>query len=421
MLTAPVSALDFPSLLASGDRVLVGQATAEPLTLTRALMRQAERLPACRIFIGPTYSDTFAAEAPERVTFESYGAIGQAAGLAKAGRLDIYPEHFSGLGRAFGDRVGPADCVLLQLRPSVSGSGYNLGIGRDFVFDAIRNARHVVAELNPALPACCGGDIGSDLPLSALIEAECPPLEILPPQVGETEMRIAAKVAALVPDGAVIQTGVGTVPAAVLQALKGHRDLGFHSGAASDGLVDLAESGALTNARKEIDTGVSVTGILLGSRRLFEFAHRNARLRLAGPGETHDIAHIALLSRFHAINSALEVDLTGQVGAEAVSGRYVGAVGGQVDFVRAARRSPDGRSIIALPSTARDGTSRIVLSVDTVSCARSDVDTVVTEYGVAELRGQPLNERARRMIAVAAPQWREALARGWRDGGRHLQ
>lgn len=401
--------------------MLIGQGTAEPLTLTRSLMEQAERLPPCRLFIGPTYSDTFAAEVPAHIGFESYGAIGGAAKLARSGRLSIYPEHFSSLAAEMGGPRMPVGCLLIQLRPSLAGGGYNLGVARDFVIEAARRARCVVAELNLALPACCGGEVGADLPISALVEAEFPPVEIPPHQVGDTEKRIAANVAALVPDGAVLQVGVGSIPASVLLSLRDHRDLGFHSGAASDGLVDLAESGALTNARKEIDPNVSVTGILLGSRRLYEFAHRNPQLRLAGPDETHNLAHIARLSRFHAINSALEVDLTGQIGAEIAGDRHVGAIGGQVDFVRAARHSSGGRAVIALPATTRDGASRIVTQVGTVTCARSDADTVVTEHGVAELRGQSLDERARRMIAIAAPEWREPLARAWHEGRKRLQ
>lgn len=411
--------LDLPGLIRPGGRVLVGQATAEPLTLTRALARCADRLPPCRLFIGPTYSETFAADLPSHVRFESYGAIGRtAARLASAGRLDIFPEHISSIARMMGTSLMAVDTVLIQIRPAIAGNGYNLGVARDFVIDAAKKARCVIGELNPALPACCGGDVDGDLPFSAIVEAEHPPIEIEPPAFGETETRIASHVAALVPDGAVIQAGVGSIPAAVLIALKDHRDLGFHSGAASDGLVDLAEAGALTNACKEFDRGVSITGVLLGSRRLYEFAHRNPDLRLAGPAETHDAARIGRLGRFHAINSALEIGLAGEVGAELAGDRHVGAVGGQVDFVRAARLSHQGRSIIALPSTTRDGTSRIVLRVGTVTGARSDADTIVTEHGVAELRGCGIDERARRMIEIAAPQWREHLSRSWHEHRR---
>jgi len=233
--------------------------------------------------------------------------------------------------------------------------------------------------------------------------------------VGETDRLVAAQVAALVPDGAVIQTGVGAIPAAVMAALAGHRDLGYHSGSAPDGLADLVEAGVITNARKERDRGVSVTGILLGSQRLMRWADRNPLLRMAGPEESHAVRVIAGLSRFHAINSALEVDLTGQIGAEVAGGRHLGAVGGQVDFARAARWSEGGRSIVALPSVTPRGESRIVPRAGIVTCARSDADTVVTEHGAAELRGCDLDERARRMIAIAAPDHREALARAWAD------
>lgn len=416
MSPTAASELDLTPYIGQGARVLVGQGTAEPLTLTRAFVRQAGQLPPCSMFIGPTYSDTFIdGTTPDYIRFESYGAIGNAARLGRAGKLDIYPEHFSSLAQSFANGALAVDTVFLQLRPSLKGPGYNLGLAHDFVVEAARRARYVIAEINPALPACYGAEIGSDLRLSEIVEAEYPPLEIAPPDFGPTERQIAANVAELVPDGAVIQVGVGAIPAAVLQALLNHRDLGFHSGAASDGLVDLVESGALSNARKEVDPGCSVTGVLLGSRRLYDFAHHNSTLRLAPPRETHGLSYISQLSKFYAINSALEVDLTGQVGAEVAGRRHVGAVGGQVDYVRAARMSEGGRAIIAFPSTTRDGASRIVPQTNTVTCARSDVDAIVTEHGVAHLRGQTLTERARRMIAIAAPQWREELSRTWHE------
>jgi len=408
------------SVVTEGSRVLVGQGTAEPLTLTRAFMREADELPPCSLFIGPTFSDTFAGQAPEHIRFESYGAIGAASKLARDKRLHVFPEHFSSLAEAFRDGSLPVETVLLQLRPSLKGCGYNLGLARDFVVDAARRAKHVIAEINPWLPACRGGEIGYDLELTHIVEAEHPPVEVQPAVVGETEEKIASIVAGLIPDGAVIQVGVGAIPTAVLRALVSHKDLGFHSGGAPDELVDLAESGVINNAKKEVDQGVSVTGILLGSRKLYEFAHRNPAFRLAGPQKTHSLSYIAQLKNFFAINSALEVDLTGQVGAEEVGGRHVGAVGGQVDYVRAARYSEGGRAIIAFQSTTRDGRSRIVPEVGTVTCARSDVDIIVTEHGAAELRGQSLDERAKRLIAIAAPQWREALERAWFEGRAEL-
>ena len=415
MRAVPADRLDYAPLLRPGGRVLVGQGTAEPLTLTRRLVAAPPPydLP---VFLGPMWSDVWSGDVPPALRLECYGAFGAGARLARERRLAIYPMHVSALAATMGSDRMPVDAVVLQLRPALSGKGWNLGLCRDFVARVARQARVVVAELNPHLPACHGGDI-DDLPLTALVEGAEPPVTLPPAPISDTDRRVAAHVAALIPDGAVIQLGVGTIPAAVLAALSGHRDLGLHSGAAPDGIADLIQAGVLTNARKERDRGVSVFGMLIGTRRLYALADRNPALRIAGPDETHNPAIIASLSRFRAINSALEVDLTGQVGSEEVGGRYLGAVGGQADFVRAAPLSPGGRSIIALPSATPKGASRIVARVAAATCGRADADTFVTEQGVADLRGQPLAERARRMIAIAHPDHREALARSWHDGG----
>lgn len=415
-----VSAGDFSFArhIRAGDRVMVGQATAEPATLLRRLLEEARAggLPAFRLFLGPVYSDALEGGVPDSVTVESYGAIGRTARLARAGRLEVFPLHISELQRAVVSGALPVDVVLMPLRPALSGAGWNLGNARDYVHDAARRARVVLGELQPRQPRTCGGDV-DDITVAALVRAEAPPVEVIAPAPDAIARRIAARVAALAPDGAVLQTGVGTIPAAVCAALGDHRDIGCHSGAVTDGIVDLAERGVLTNARKERDPGVSVGGVLLGSRRLFDFADRNPVFRLAGHGETHALRALAGLSNMFAVNSALEVDLTGQVGAEVADGRYVGAVGGQVDFVRGAMASPGGRSVIALPSVTARGDSRIVLRTGIVTCGRADADTIVTEHGVAELRGRSLTDRARRMIAIAAPEHREALERGWHAAG----
>lgn len=408
--------LDFGALLRAGGRVLVGQGTAEPVTLTRRLVA-APPPSDTPVFLGPIWSDVWDDTLPPTLRVESYGAFGTGVRLARRGQLAIYPQHFSALSAQMGGARMAVDTVLLQLRPALSGKGWNLGLSRDFVARVAQQARVVVAELNPHLPACHGGDIDA-LPLTTLVEAAAPPVALPPVALSDIDRRVAAHVAGLIPDGAVIQLGVGTIPAAVLAALAGHRDLGLHSGAAPDGVADLISAGVLTNARKERDRGVSVCGMLIGSARLYALADRNPALRLAGAEETHNPAVIAGLSRFHAINSALEVDLTGQVGSEEIGGRDLGATGGQADFVRAAPLSPGGRSIIALPSVTAKGASRIVPRVWVATCGRADADTFVTEHGVADLRGQPLDERARRMIAIAHPDHRDTLARKWHDRGQ---
>ncbi|MCB1342865.1 MAG: hypothetical protein KDK24_17715 [Pseudooceanicola sp.] len=412
-----VEDFSFVPLLREGDRVMAGQATAEPATLLHRLLDEARAgvLPPFRLFLGPAYSEVLDGGLPESVQVESYGAVGATSRLMRDGRLDVFPLHLSELhGQILSGQLR-AEVVLMPLRPA-RGAGWNLGNARDYVWSAARHARAVIAELQPAQPMTQGGDV-ADLAVAAVVHATCGPVELKTSEPDETAHRIAARVAALVPDRAVLETGVGAIPAAVCAAFRDHRDLGFHSGAMPDGLADLIESGVVTNACKEIDAGVSVAGVLLGSRRLFDFADRNPAIRLAGHEHTHALAVLARLSRFTAINSALEVDLTGQVGAEVVAGRYLGAIGGQVDFVRGAMASPGGRSIIALPSVTARGESRIVPQVGLVTCSRADADTIVTEHGVAELRGQPVSERVRRMIAIAAPEHREVLARRWRDGG----
>ncbi|MFT5371835.1 MAG: acyl-CoA hydrolase [Lysobacterales bacterium] len=231
------------------------------------------------------------------------------------------------------------------------------------------------------------------------------PVEVQPAAIGEIDHAIAEIVAAYIQDGAVIQVGIGAVPEAILQRLHDRRDLGVHSGMVGDGQVDLVEAGVITNARKPIDQGVSITGALIGTRRLFDFADRNPQLSMRDSSYTHNQAILSRLKGLVTINSAIEVDLTGQVNAEQGGSRYLGGTGGQVDYVRAGSRSPGGRSIIALPATAMGGKiSRITAALaGPVTTARTEVDVIVTEFGAAELKGQTLAERARRLVAIAHP------------------
>jgi len=230
-------------------------------------------------------------------------------------------------------------------------------------------------------------------------------------KIGDVERRVAAHVAALVPDGATIQLGIGTLPDAVLEALAGHRDLGLHSGMLTSAVLPLLESGVITNARKPIDTGVTVTGLLIGEAKLYAVAHRNPAIRLAAPDYTHAAAVLAQLPDFVSVNSAVEVDLFGRVNAEVAGGHYVGGVGGAMDFIRGAAAA-GGRAVIALPSVSRDGkASRIVAACTTVTTPAADADVVATEWGVAELRGIDYAERSRRLAAIAHPEHRETLER----------
>ena len=305
----------------------------------------------------------------------------------------------------------PADVVLLQVSPPDEQGRYSLGLAQEYLPAALEKARVVIAEVNPGIPWTHGGVHLRAGDFALCIDAEHPPLEQSRSAPGPAEQAIARHIAALVEDGATLQLGVGNLPEAVLAALHGHRDLGLHSGAVGDGIARLAEAGVLTNAKKSVDAGVGVGGILMGSERLRRWAHRNPQIALRGTEYTHDPEVLAASHKLAAINAAIEVDLTGQINAEVAAGCYVGAVGGAVDFLRGAARSKGGLPIVALPATAK-GASRIVARLSgPVSTPRSDAGLIVTEHGVADLRGQPLSRRVRRLVDIAAPEHREDLER----------
>lgn len=409
--------LELARIVRPGDTVVWGQGTGEPLTLSEALVAQRHAIGPITVFLGPAFSETLRPEHADRLSFLSLSAIGTHRRLVDAGVLRLIPCQLSDVPGLFESGVLRADVVFLHLSPPDERGEYSMGLLNDYLKIAMRHARAVIAEVNERVPWTYG-----DAPLDMarvdyVVRTARPPLEHSIREPSEVDLAIARRVAALVADGAVIQIGIGAMPSAILNALHGHRRLGFHSGMLSDSVVDLIEAGAVTNETKPFDHGVSVAGTLLGTRRLYDFAHRNPAVRLKPLTFTHNVELLAQIGGFTSLNSAIEVDLGGQVNAEVAGGVYIGAVGGQVDYVRAARRARGGRSIIALPATARRGAvSRIVasLSYPVVTTARSDVDVVVTEYGAAELRGISLEERARRLAAIAHPGFREELERAAR-------
>ncbi len=402
------------ALVRPGDTLWWGQATAEPLTLTRALVRHRQALAQggrLRVFVGLGASDTLQPGHADTIDFFGYAAGGPHRCLTEAGVLDILPCHYSQLPGLIRSGVLLAEVVLLQVSPPDEQGRHSLGLAQEYLPAAIERARVVIGEINPAIPWTHGGLHLQASDFALLVDAEHPPLDQSRSAPGPVEQAIARHVAALVEDGATLQLGVGNLPEAVLAALHGHRDLGLHSGAVGDGIAGLAEAGVLTNARKSLDTGVGIGGILMGSERLRRWAHRNPALQLRGTGYTHDPEVLAASHKLAAINSAIEVDLTGQINAEVAAGVYVGAVGGAVDFLRGAARSRGGLPIVALPATAR-GKSRIVAQLNgPVSTPRGDAGLIVTEHGVADLRGQTLSRRGRRLIDIAAPEHREDLER----------
>ncbi|VTU16602.1 Propionyl-CoA:succinate CoA transferase [Variovorax sp. SRS16] len=410
--TLPIDQLRFADCLRPRDVIGWPQGPGEPLALTEALVAQRASLTSAELFFGLSASDTLRPELADHFAFRALnGAGGSRRVTAMA---DIYPCHVGSIPSLLRSGILRVDVVLIQVRALPAG-GFTLGVIADFTQALIRQARLVVALVNPALPLLAGDAVVDAADIDLLVESDERLIDMPDPAPSSVEALVAQQVAALIPDRATIQLGVGTLPAAVAHALAGHRELGVHSGVVSDVLVDLIEQGVVTNAHKGRDAGRTVTGGLFGTQRLRDFAERSGSVDLRSVEYTHHLAVTSSLSCFHTINSVIEIDLSGQANAEIAGGRYLGAVGGQVDFVRAGIASPGGRSIIAFPSTTPDGKhSRIVASLEgrPVTTARSDVDVIVTEYGAAHLRGCPLRERARRLAAISHPDHRDALLHG---------
>jgi acyl-CoA hydrolase len=404
--------LDLSQFLRPGDRIVMGQACGEPTTLVEALTDQGRGIGGLSAFIATSFSGLLTPAATDSFQLYSMGAIGALRALAREHKLSVIPCHVSQVGRLIEAGIIGCDVAFVQLSAADASGNHSFGLVSDYVQAAVAKARVVIAEINEQAPFSYG-EVLPAARIDCAVHTSRQPVEVPAARINPADEAIARHAAAYIEDGSVIQTGVGTVPDAILRLLCDRRDLGVHSGMLGDGLVELIEAGVVTNARKRIDTGVSVTGALIGTRRLYDFAHRNPQLRMCTTDYTHDAAVLAQLDRLVTINSALEVDLTGQVNAEQSSSAYLGGTGGQVDFARAGARSAGGHAIIALPATAKGGTvSRITASLSgPVTTARSDVDVIVTEFGAAELRGQTLAERSRRLAAIAHPDFQEELER----------
>lgn len=405
------SELDLREFIRPGDRIVWGQASGEPLTLTEALVAQRHAIGPISVFLGSCFSDTLQPEHADTITFRSFGPMGTSRALARAGVLDIVPVHFGQIHRYIQDGQIGCDVAFVQLSPPGPNGLHSFGLTNDYVQTLIATARVVIAEVNDQLPWTYNEGTPDLSRITAIVETSRRPIQLAPPKIGPIEQAIAANVGCYIGDGSVLQIGVGAIPEAVMQGIADRRDLGLHTGLVGDSLVGLIERGIITNATKPFDTGMSVTGVLLGTDLLYRFADRNRALLLRPAWHTH-AGDLTRMPRLVSINTALEVDLTGQVNAEAAGDDRLGAVGGQPDLVRAGHRSPGGHAIMALPSTARGGrTSRICRTLNgPVTTPRSDVDVVVTEYGAADLRGMSLTERARALTAIAHPEHRDALS-----------
>lgn len=344
------------------------------------------------------------------------------------GRAKYTPCFFHEIPRLFTEGVLPIDVTMCQLSPPDENGYCSFGISVDYTKPAAESSKIVIAQINEQMPRTLGDSFIHVSQLDYIVEYNEPLLELRPPEAVkskiETEQYVAKVVAEvdigrycaeLIDDGACLQLGFGAVPDAILPFLEEKKDLGIHTEMFSDGVVDLINKGVITCARKNFNPGKAVANFLMGTRKLYDFAHDNPLVEMHPVHYTNDPYIIGQNDHMVAINSALQVDFFGQVNAETIGPLQFSGVGGQVDFIRGASRSKGGKAILAFPSTAGGGKySRIVPRLDTgsaVTASRNDVHYIVTEYGIADLRGKSLGERARQLISIAHPDFREQLMR----------
>ncbi|MDX1418419.1 MAG: acetyl-CoA hydrolase/transferase C-terminal domain-containing protein [Rubricoccaceae bacterium] len=411
-----VSAEEAVAVVESGHRVFVHTAAAAPQRLVAALTDRAPSLRDVEVVHLHTEGPApyAAAELREHVRTKAFFVGANVRAAVASGEADYVPVFLSEVPALFRRRVLPLDVALVHVSPPDRHGFCSLGVSVDASRAAVETAPVVVAQINPQMPRTHGDGLIHARRIAYGVEVDEPIPEHAPPVLSEGERAIGRHCAALVDDGATLQMGIGAIPDAVLAALTGHRDLGVHTEMFSDGVIDLVERGVITGAQKRVHPGKLVSTFLMGSRRLYDFVDDNPLVAMLDCAYVNDTAVIRRNPRVTAINSAIEVDLTGQVSADSIGTRQYSGVGGQMDFIRGASLSPGGKPIIALPSSTRRGDSRIVPVLKEgagVVTTRAHVHYVVTEHGVADLYGRTLRERARALIAVAHPDHREALER----------
>lgn len=408
-------AADAVRLVRDGDTIIVPIAAGEPPALLQALSQTRRDLRGVVVFqllplTSPSYLD------PETVGHvrHSTAFLGTPSRPgAGEGWVDYCPAHFSEIPELIRRGLIRSEVVFARASPMDEHGFFSLGLAADYTMAAIANAREVVLEVNPRVPFCFGECHVHISQVSAVVEVDDPLPQLPPPPIGPVERAIGALVADLVPDGATLQIGIGAIPDAVVQQLASKSDLGIHTEMFGDGILSLVEAGVVTNRRKSLHPGKMFATFALGSSRLYEHMHRNPGLEIHPVDTTNDPMLAGQLDTLHAINGTLQMDLLGQCGSESLGSRPYSGTGGQVDFVRAANRSQGGKAIIVLPSTAKAGTvSRIAPTLTPgthVTTGKNDVDYVVTEHGVARLRGLSARQRARALIGIAHPDFQAEL------------
>ena len=418
-----MAAAEAISVVMNGDTIVIPTAVGEPPALLAALSDARRKFLDVRIsqILPMRKFDYFDAQTTAHVRHIAYFFSGVSRAGGQAGWTDFIPANFSELPDLLQRRLIPAEVVFSMASPMDEHGFFSLSLAPDYTMAAIQNARVVVLEVNPNVPFANGNCHIHISQVTALAESMDVLLEVGLPKIGPVQEAIGKYVAEMIPDGATLQIGYGGIPDAVVMQLTHKHDLGVHTEMIGDGIMTLVEAGAVTNRRKNYLPGKTVATFALGSKKLYQFLHRNPAVEMHPVNFTNDPYLAGQNDKLHAINATMQIDFMGQCGSESLGFTPYSGTGGQTDFVRAANRSNGGKSFIVLPSTARSDTiSRIVpvLSPGTyVSTSKNDINYVVTEYGVAQLRGKTARQRCEALIAIAHPDFRGEL----RDAARLMK
>lgn len=410
------SAAEAVKLIQSGDRILVQAAAATPQTLLKAMVGRASELRDVEIvhlhtegyidYTLPEYADSF-----------KTSCFFMGANIRKAvqqGHAQYNPVFLSDIPHLFRSGIMPIDVAFVNVSPPDKHGYCSLGVSVDIMIGGLESAKTVIAQINPNVPRTMGDGIIHIDRFDACVEVDDPLHELIPGAPSEEEQLIGTHVANMIEDGSTLQMGIGGIPNAVLSCLTNHKDLGIHTEMFSEGILPLIEKGVVNGSKKAVLPNKIVSGFAMGSRKLYDFMDDNPEVWMMDIAFVNDTAVIRQNPKAIAINSAIEIDITGQICADSIGTRLYSGVGGQMDFMRGAALSPGGKAICAVPSTTQKGVSKIVPVLKTgagVVTTRAHVQYVVTEFGVAELKGKNLAQRAKALIDVAHPNSRESLDR----------
>jgi 4-hydroxybutyrate CoA-transferase len=414
MNTRAKSGMEAVQSIKSDERLFIHTAGAAPQELIRGLVQRAHEVRDVKIYQMHTEGIAPYAEDQYADNFQIYALfIGpNLRDAVNRGRAYFIPSFLSEVPVLFRQKVIPIDVALVQVSPPDKHGFCSLGISVDATKAAVDTAKRVIAQVNPRMPRTHGDSLVHISKFHSYVEHEEEIPELKPHPMSDVERRIGEHIAGIIEDGSTLQMGIGAIPDAVLSCLGNHKDLGVHTEMFSDGVLPLVQSGVINNKLKTKHPNVIVSGFLLGSRKLYDFVDDNPVVRMLDIQYVNDTSVIRKLPKMVSINSAIEIDLTGQVCADSIGTRMYSGVGGQMDFIRGASLSPGGKPIIALPSSTGKGESKIAAFLKQgagVVTTRAHVHYVATEYGIADLYGKSLRERARALINIAHPDHREAL------------